>query len=45
MSQPKKEKTILDLNRYLKVARELGVYGVYYESLEMYKKVLKIIEK
>ena len=43
-SQPKKIRTVLDLSRYVKVAREFALLGKYEESLSKYKTALKIIE-
>ena len=43
-SQPKKVRTVLDLSRYVKVAREFALLGKYEESLSKYKTALKIIE-
>lgn len=43
-SHQKKQRTILDLNRYVKVAREWAILGKYEESLNKYKTALKIIE-
>ena len=40
-----KQKNILDLSRYVKVARELAILGKYEDSLGKYKTTLKIIEK
>lgn len=38
------KRTILDLPRYIKDAREKAVLGKYELSLEQYKKCLKLIE-
>ena len=40
-----KPHTIMDLNRYVKIARELGVLGSYEKCLSKYKTALKIIEE
>ena len=37
-------KSILDLPKYIKVARELSLYGSYKKSLELYKKIFRIID-
>ena len=37
--------TILDLPKYIKHARQKAVTGEYIKSLEIYKKILKIISE
>lgn len=44
MNNQHKHRTILDLPRYIKDAREKAVLGKYELSFEQYKKCLKLIE-
>ena len=37
-------KSILDLNKYIKAARELALFGGYKKSIEVYKKIFRIID-
>lgn len=45
MNNEHRQRTILDVPRYIKYAREESVLGNYEKSLKIYSKIIKIINR
>lgn len=39
------QNTILDLPKYIRLARESAIFGFYEKSIEIFKRCLKIVEQ